>query len=65
MTFSTDSQRRFFLAWHASLPAGLADRLCRGAGHQSAHGSRHLEGLNWLTMSNVANGKDGRLIDML
>jgi hypothetical protein len=25
----------------------------------------HLEGLNWLTMSNVANGKDGRLIDML
>jgi hypothetical protein len=32
MTFSTDSQRPFNLAWHVSLPAGLADRLCSGAG---------------------------------
>ena len=44
MTFSTDSQRPFNLAWHVSLPAGLADRLCRGAGHQSAHGTGRSSG---------------------
>jgi hypothetical protein len=34
----------FNLAWHVSLPAGLADRLCREAGHQSAHGTGRSSG---------------------